>query len=248
MGKLDDAEADVTLALRLDAELPMSLTEPVSRAVLCEIRLDRGEVDAAREGLAVDLGRYEGVGSMRFLQAARARLHLALGEPAEALRDLSELGDRGVGELGARAELAPHWPPLAVRALLAAGERGEALSLAEKDVRMTRAFGAPAATSAALVGARVVPGRSRSGDRPAGGGGRRGAAVGVPGGPARGAGRAGRRPAPSGTPSRGARAAARRDRPRRPHRRRRVRRPGAGRAARHRRAAPARSASAGPRR
>ena len=36
-------------------------------------------------------------------------------------------------------------------ALLATGERGEALSLAEKDVRMTRAFGAPAPTSAALV-------------------------------------------------------------------------------------------------
>ena len=152
MGKLDDAEADVTLALRLDAELPMSLTEPVSRAVLCDIRLDRGKVDAAREGLAVDLGHYQGVASVRFLQAARARLHLALGEPAEALRDLSELGDRGVAELGARAELAPHWPPLAVRALLAAGERGEALRLAEKDVGLTRAFGAPAATSAALVG------------------------------------------------------------------------------------------------
>ncbi len=38
-----------------------------------------------------------------------------------------------------------------MRALLATGERGEALSLAEKDVRMTRAFGAPAVTSAALV-------------------------------------------------------------------------------------------------
>ena len=38
----------------------MSLTEPVSRAVLCEIRLDRGEVDAAREAVMVDLERYEG--------------------------------------------------------------------------------------------------------------------------------------------------------------------------------------------
>ena len=88
----------------------------------------------------------------RFLRAARARLYLALGEPDEALRELSELGDRRVDELGTRAELAPHWPPLAVRALLAAEERDEALSLAEKDVRMARAFGAPATTSAALVG------------------------------------------------------------------------------------------------
>ena len=152
MGKLDDAEADVTLALRLDAEMPMSLTEPVSRAVLCEIRLDRGEVDAARAG--GDWSTWSatrGSSSFRFLRASRARLHLALGEPDEALRELSELGDRRVGELGTRAELAPHWPPLAVRALLATGERGEALSLAEKDVRMARAFGAPAATSAALV-------------------------------------------------------------------------------------------------
>ena len=39
-----------------------------------------------------------------------------------------------------------------MRALLAAEERDEALSLAEKDVRMARAFGAPATTSAALVG------------------------------------------------------------------------------------------------
>ena len=60
MGKLDDAEADLSLALRLDAELPMSLTEPVSRAVLCEIRLDRGDLDAAREAITLDLERYEG--------------------------------------------------------------------------------------------------------------------------------------------------------------------------------------------
>ena len=153
MGKLDDAEADVILALRLDAELPMSLTEPVSRAVLCEIRLDRGDLDAAREAITLDLRRYEGVpASFRFLRAARARLYLALGEPDEALRELSELGDRRVSELGTRAELRPHWPPLAVRALLAAEERDEALSLAEKDVRMARAFGAPSTTSAALVG------------------------------------------------------------------------------------------------
>ena len=153
MGKLDDAEADVILALRLDAELPMSLTEPVSRAVLCEIRLDRGDLDAAREAITLDLRRYERVpASFRFLRAARARLYLALGEPDEALRELSELGDRRVSELGTRAELRPHWPPLAVRALLAAEERDEALSLAEKDVRMARAFGAPSTTSAALVG------------------------------------------------------------------------------------------------
>jgi DNA-binding CsgD family transcriptional regulator len=152
-GKLDDAEADVSLALRLDAELPMSLTEPVSRAVLCEIRLDRGDLDAAREAITLDLERYEGVvASFRFLRAARARLYLELGQPDEALRELSELGDRRVSELGTRAELAPHWPPLAVRALLAAEERAEALSLAEKDVCMARAFGAPATTSAALVG------------------------------------------------------------------------------------------------
>ena len=152
MGKLHDAEADLSVALRLDAELPMSLTEPVSRAVLCEIRLDRGDVDAAREAITLDLERYAGTVGFRFLRAARARLHLALGEPAAALRELSELGDRRVGELGTRAELAPHWPPLAVRALLAAEERDEALALAENDVRMARAFGAPATTSAALVG------------------------------------------------------------------------------------------------
>ena len=58
MGKLHDAEADLSVALRLDAELPMSLTEPVSRAVLCEIRLDRGDVDAAREAITLDLERY----------------------------------------------------------------------------------------------------------------------------------------------------------------------------------------------
>ena len=152
MGKLDDAEADLNLALRLDAELPMSLTEPVARGMLCEIRLDRGDLDAAREAIAPDLGRYEGTVGFRFLRAARARLHLALGEPDEALRELSELGDRRASELGTQAELAPHWPPLAVRALLAAEERDEALSLAERDVRMTRAFGAPALTSEALVG------------------------------------------------------------------------------------------------
>lgn len=152
MGKLDDAEADLMLALRLDAELPMSLTEPVARAVLCEIRLDRGDLDAAREAITLDLERYEGTVGFRFLRAARARLHLALGKPAEALRELSELGDRRVDELGSRAELAPHWPPLAVRALLATEQRDEALSVAEKDVSMARAFGAPATTSAALVG------------------------------------------------------------------------------------------------
>ena len=86
------------------------------------------------------------------LQAARARLYLALGEPDEALRELSELGDRRVHELGSRAELAPHWPPLAVRALLATEQLDEALSLAEKDVSIARAFGAPAPTSVALVG------------------------------------------------------------------------------------------------
>ena len=73
MGKLHDAEADLSVALRLDAELPMSLTEPVSRAVLCEIRLDRGDVDAAREAITLDLERYAGTVGFRFLRAARAR-------------------------------------------------------------------------------------------------------------------------------------------------------------------------------
>jgi len=78
----------------------MSLTEPVSRAVLCEIRLDRGDVDAAREAITADVERYDGVvSSFRFLRAARARVHLALGEPEEALRELSDLGDHRVGEL-----------------------------------------------------------------------------------------------------------------------------------------------------
>ena len=179
------------------------------------------------------------VSSFRFLQAARARLYLALGEPDEALRELSELGDRRVGELGTRAELAPHWPPLAVRALLAA-ERARRSPEPGREGRehgpsLRRAGGDERGAGRA----RVVPGRSRSGDRLAGGGGRRGAAIGVSGGADGGAGRAGRRQAPSGTPRGGARAAARRDRPRRPHRRRRLRRPGAGRAARHRRPAPA---------
>ena len=57
LGKLDDAEADLILALRLDAELPMSLTEPVSRAILCEIRLHRGDLDAAREAITLNLER-----------------------------------------------------------------------------------------------------------------------------------------------------------------------------------------------
>ena len=105
---------------------------------------DRGDLEAAREAITLDLDRYEETLGFRCLRAARARRYLALGKPDEALRELSELGDRRGDELGTRAELAPHWPPLAVRALLAAEQRGEALSLAEKDVSVARAFGAPA--------------------------------------------------------------------------------------------------------
>ena len=153
MGKLDDAEADVILALRLDAELPMSLTEPVSRAVLCEIRLDRGDVDAAREAITLDLDAtresWRRSGSCGRLGPAStwrsaSPMRRCASCPSWATAGLASSG-RGPSSrrTGLRSQFARSSLP---------SERDEALSLAEKDVRMARAFGAPAATSAALVG------------------------------------------------------------------------------------------------
>ncbi|HTU88226.1 MAG TPA: AAA family ATPase [Solirubrobacteraceae bacterium] len=158
-GDLHEAHAGATEALELslvvsDATrflLQYSMATINNLAV--EQDRERGELTAllsqTDENLDVD-ARHVGV-----LLNSRARLLLALGRPEEALAQLLELGEHG----GVPGTAAPSFIPWRSNAALIAhqlGDRATAERLAEEELTLAQAMGAPRAVGMALRAAALV--------------------------------------------------------------------------------------------
>jgi DNA-binding CsgD family transcriptional regulator len=154
LGALPEADAAARVALRTLQEGDFAPGLAFAATVLAEVAIEAGGLEEAQQLL--DLlpadGWPAGVGTV-LIPAARARLRLAQGRPAEALADFETCGGmfsselwgmemRDVGYLHARSG--------AALALLRLGERGRARELASSELEEARTFAVPRALGIAL--------------------------------------------------------------------------------------------------
>jgi len=154
LGALPEADAAARVALRVLQEGDFAAGLAFAATVLADVAIEAGELDEARTliGLLPQDGWPAGVGTV-LIPAARGRLWLARGHPADALADFQLCAAmfspdawgtkmRDVGYLHARAG--------AAQALLRLGEREAARQVAQAELADVRVFGAPRALGIAL--------------------------------------------------------------------------------------------------
>ena len=160
-GDLGAAEGDTRTALAA-TELPAPLMFRVmNAALLIEALVDQGELDTAERTLA-PLEREAERGSLiaAMLRFARARLRVAQGRIGEGLEDFLAVGALLTRSLVTCPGSLP-WRSEAALAHLALGEREPARRLADEELELARAFGAPRALGVAKRAAGVVAGGDR---------------------------------------------------------------------------------------
>jgi DNA-binding CsgD family transcriptional regulator len=160
-GDLSAAEGDTRTALAATRLPAPPMYRLLNGAVLVRTLIDRGELEAAEEALGPLDSAAEG-GSMIAAEVrfARGRLRVAQGRVDEGLEDLL-----GVGRLLTRAQInCPSylsWRSEAALAHLALGDHESAERLAEEELELARAFGAPRALGVASRTAGLVAGGER---------------------------------------------------------------------------------------
>lgn len=165
LGALPEADAAARIALRVLQEGDFAPGLAFAATVLADVAVEAGQLDEAQTliGLLPQEGWPAGVGTV-LIPAARGRLRLAQGQPADALADFQMCAAmfgpdiwgtemRDVGYLHARAG--------AAQALLLLGERETAREVAKAELADVRVFGA----SRALGIASRVAGLAEGGER-----------------------------------------------------------------------------------
>jgi DNA-binding CsgD family transcriptional regulator len=159
LGDLEAAEHDAQGALANAEQQGLALPE-ASLAFLADPLVDAGKTAEIR-ALLQERGQWDSFpenGFMtNFLLPARARLRLALGDPAGALRDLRELERRTAAWPGADPRV-HQLDALIAECLAAVGEREQALRYAEAALERARAWGTPRAIGLALRAHGLVSG------------------------------------------------------------------------------------------
>ena len=158
---LRTAEADAQTALAAH-ELPAPpMARVLNGAVLVQALVEQGELDAAEQALApLDFETESGSLISPPLRFARGELRVAQGRVAEGLEDLLAVGALLTRSLVTSPGALP-WRSEAALVQLALGDRESAGRLAEEELRLARAFGAPRALGVALRAAGVVAGGDR---------------------------------------------------------------------------------------
>jgi DNA-binding CsgD family transcriptional regulator len=160
-GDLGAAEGDAQTALAAIKLPAPPMYRMMNGGLLVKALVEQGELDAAEEALAaLDSDAESGsviAGEVRF---ARGRLRIAQRRFAEGLEDFL-----AVGRLLTRATITCPgylpWRSEAALADLALGERESAGRLADEELELARAFGAPRALGVAKRAAGIVAGRDR---------------------------------------------------------------------------------------
>jgi DNA-binding CsgD family transcriptional regulator len=165
LGALPEADAAARVALRVLQEGDFAPGLAFAATVLAEVAVEAGELDEAQALLELlpQEGWPAGVGTV-LIPAARGRLRLAQGRPADALADFRACAAmfspevwgtemRDVGYVNARAG--------AAQALLQLGERDGARELVQAELADARVFAAPRALGVALRIAGLAEGAQR---------------------------------------------------------------------------------------
>jgi DNA-binding CsgD family transcriptional regulator/predicted negative regulator of RcsB-dependent stress response len=149
-GRVSDSLGDVQLALDARSD-GWEMFLPSAHAILAWSHIERGELDAARDALALadDPVIHENMGYPWLLEA-RGRLHLQSGRPKAALDDFLHAGELLVSKLAMPAPGIMPWRSHAARAAMAAGDDEQARVLAEADLALCRHVGAPGMIGRAL--------------------------------------------------------------------------------------------------
>ena len=160
-GDLRTAEADARAALGAH-ELPAPpMARVLNGAVLVQALVEQGELAAAEQALApLDFETESGSLISPPLRFARGELRVAQGRVAEGLEDFLAIGALLTRSLVTSPGALP-WRSEAALVHLGLGDRESAGRLAEEELRLARAFGAPRALGVALRGAGVVAGGDR---------------------------------------------------------------------------------------
>ncbi|TML85403.1 MAG: hypothetical protein E6G09_05800 [Actinobacteria bacterium] len=160
-GDLGAAEGDTRTALAATALPAPPMYRVMNGALLVEALVDQGDLDAAEQVLAPLECEAEG-GSLiaAALRFARGRLRIAQGRIGEALEDFLAVGVLFTRSLVTCPGGLP-WRSEAALAHLALGDRESAGRLAEEELQLARAFGAPRALGVAKRAAGVVAGGER---------------------------------------------------------------------------------------
>jgi len=160
-GDLGTAEADARTALAA-TELPAPpMFRVLNGAVLVHALVEQGELDAAEQALApLDFETESGSLISPPLRFARGQLRVAQGRVAEGLEDILAVGALLTRSLVTSPGALP-WRSEAALVHLALGDRESAGRLAEDELRLARAFGAPRALGVALRAVGVVAGGDR---------------------------------------------------------------------------------------
>ncbi len=153
LGALPEADAAARVALRVLQEGDFAPGLAFAATVLADVAVEAGELDEAQAliGLLPQEGWPAGVGTV-LIPAARGRLRLAQGRPAEALTDFktcermfsAEVWGTEMRDVGYL-----HWRAGAAEALLRLGERDAADQMAKSELADVRLFAAPRALGVA---------------------------------------------------------------------------------------------------
>lgn len=164
-GNVEAAVADAQTTVE-GAEQGWRVGLPSGASVLGEALLERGEVEPAAEACRLPGGDepWSQLISYTWLLDTRARIDLARGDPATALKAFL-----ACGELRDRAKLTNPsvlaWRSGAALAASRLGERDQARELAEEELRLAREFGTPRAIGVALLTGALVDGDDDGVDR-----------------------------------------------------------------------------------
>jgi DNA-binding CsgD family transcriptional regulator len=159
-GRIPDAAADARQALAVERHgWRLSLTG--ARIVLANCLIERGDLRAARRHLsAAEKGPGPHAPALSALLLTRARLSFLAGDAKAALADYRRCGEFGA-EGGADSPAFSPWRSGAALACTVLGRTAEANELAEQELELAEAFGAPGPIGRALRALGMIRGPER---------------------------------------------------------------------------------------
>jgi DNA-binding CsgD family transcriptional regulator len=160
-GDLCAAEGDARTALAATALPAPPLYRVLNGALLIKALVDQADFDAAEDALEpLDCEAESGSLPAAVLRFARGRLRVGQGRIAEGLGDFLAVGARLTRGMVTCPGFLP-WQSEAALAQLALGDREPARRLAEEELELAQAFGAPRALGIAKRAAGVIAGGDR---------------------------------------------------------------------------------------